>query len=576
MAPEPIVHGMILAAGFGTRLAPVTDHVPKPLLPVGGATLLDHAVAAFDRGGIDRIAVNTHHLGALVEDHLQQRPDSSRFSVFPEVDILGTGGALHGAREFLATADHFLVFNGDVLCDVDLSTLVEAHLQHRGLATLLLIDRPEINTVYVGADNSVVHIEGASPAGPDQLPGDGRALTYSGIGVFSRSLLDDIGPGFSSLITPLVRSLAADPGSVKGVFLEGVFWDDLGTLPRFLRVCQQVNESPAGFSWLQQSVGAAEGPLKLELITGHGSDRLFWRMITRGWSAVAMQCPDQDGQADEFRRHRSIGDFLHQCDLGSAEILAADEQEKTMLMEDLGQASLFFLARNPGTPAQLLAARYRQVVDHLLRLQAFTDNARAECPLAVDRTLGFDDFLWETNYFRERFLIGHLGFTEENTRGLIPEFEALAHCVANQPLVLLHRDFQSQNIHFQNGKVRLVDFQGMRLGPVGYDIMSLVMDPYVNLPGPLQEELLDRFAEGCGFDAAEVRIMALAAGMQRLMQALGAYGYLGHVKGKTTFLEHIPRGWANLVRLFGQSHMSSGKKSPWMPDSMPRLRSLLK
>ena len=76
------VRGMILAAGYGTRLAPVTDHVPKPLLPLGDRTLLDRIIDAFDRVGVHKIGINTHHLGGLVTDHVAGRSDRDRFSLF--------------------------------------------------------------------------------------------------------------------------------------------------------------------------------------------------------------------------------------------------------------------------------------------------------------------------------------------------------------------------------------------------------------------------------------------------------------------------------------------------------------
>ncbi len=586
MSSSPSIRGLILAAGFGTRLKPITGQIPKPLLPVGGATLLDHAVAAFDRGGIQEIAVNNHHLGELVTRHLQKRPDFSRFTHFPETEILGTGGALHGAREFLAAADYFLVFNGDVLCDVDLESLIRVHLESGRLATLLLIDRPEINSVLMAEDHSLVHIRGASSAPAPELGSGCRALTYAGIGIFSRHLLEDIGPGFSSLITPLVKNMEMVAGSVAGSIAgniggfvpDGVFWDDLGTLPRFLQVNQKVNDCPEDFVWLEESQRGLPLPLRLQQITGHGSDRHFWRLSTEDWSAVAMQCPDtasSGNQEDDFVRHLAIGDFLFACGLGTAETYSVDQKAKTLLMEDLGQASLLFLAGNPGTPAERLADRYRQVVDHLLQLQSFTTQAQEECPLAVDRCLDLATLRWETDYFREYFLQGYLGLDPKETQELDPDFSDLAQAVAKQPLVLLHRDFQSQNIHFKAGQVRPVDFQGLRMGPWGYDIMSLVMDPYVALPETLRDELLKRFVAGSDLDPVAAEAMLTAAGLQRLMQALGAFGFLGQVKGKTGFLNHIPRGLENLRFLLAKVNRNQGPGSPYLPGPLTRLAGFL-
>ena len=326
MAPDPIIRGFILAAGFGSRLAPITEHLPKPLLTVGGATLLDHAVAALDRAGIKNIAVNSHHLGSLVENHVVGRSDASRFQLFPEKEIQGTGGALHGARTFLEEADYFVVFNGDVLCDVDLSALIGVHIENQALATLLLVDRPNINTVHLNADQSIIHIEGAGPL--EEAPAEGNGLTYTGIGVFSRRILEDIGPGFSSLIAPLVRAMAIKSDCVKGLAPSGIFWDDLGTLPRLLHAAQDIDDDPARYSWLQNTPNLVSPPMHMTRITGHGSDRHFWRLATVGWAAIAMQSPADD---EEFTRQLSIGKFLHDKELGSAQVFSADEAAKVLL-----------------------------------------------------------------------------------------------------------------------------------------------------------------------------------------------------------------------------------------------------
>ncbi len=122
--------------------------------------------------------------------------------------------------------------------------------------------------------------------------------------------------------------------------------------------------------------------------------------------------------------------------------------------------------------------------------------------------------------------------------------------VVASPLVLMHRDFQSQNILLRQQRVRLVDFQGLRLGPLTYDLASLVWDPYVELPASLRQDLVARFAAGHPSLAAEViRAMTITAGLQRIMQALGAFGFLGLVKGKAEFLAHIPAGVDHLQQL---------------------------
>lgn len=543
------VRGMILAAGYGTRLAPLSDHLPKPLLPVPGGTVLDRAVAALDRAGVGPIGVNTHHLGPLVAAHLQRRPDEARFVLFPEATILGTGGALHNARAFLAGAGTFLLHNGDVLADLDLAALLADHRSSGALATLVLVDWPAVNSVRLAPDGAILAVADR----PAPAPG-GRALTYAGVGAFAASILADIGPGVSSLVEPLVRAVAARPGSVRGWVPAAPGWTDLGTLPRWL-----------------DAVGEA-GPLdggaaQLAPLTGHGSDRRFWRITAPRWSAVAMRSGPED---EEFARGAAVMAFLHAHGLGAAATLAIHPQEHVLLAEDLGEVDLHALAGGPGRDEAYAAA-----VDHLLRLQAATDLAAAACPAAVDRTLDRAALAWETGYFRSRFLQGHAGLEEAALRPLDAEFAALGAAVAAQPLVLMHRDYQSRNILLQDGRVRLVDVQGMRLGPLGYDAASLLWDPYVDLPADLRGDLLARFARGAaaahGLGPAAAAACVLAAGLQRLMQALGAYGYLGHAKGKTAFLAHVPRGLANLRDLLARAAAAGGPRLPALAALLDRL-----
>ncbi len=557
-APDPErMRALILAAGYGTRLAPVTDHLPKPLLPVHGVPLLDRIIAGVLAADVGPIAVNSHHLGTVVGDHLSGHEHAGQLVHFPETEILGTGGALANARDFLAAGPHFLVHNGDVLCGVDLRRVVAAHVVSGALATLLLVDWPAVNSVTLGRDGTVRHIGGAM-AEAAARPGD-RQLTYTGIGVFARELLADIEPGFSSLIDPLVRAVRTVPGSVRGYAPAGLVWDDLGTLHRWLRVAGRDVTTRDGF--------------RLERIRGHGSDRRFWRLGRGDWSAVAMVSPPAD---PEFTRFVDVGRFLAEAGLGPAEFLSVDEPNRTVLMTDLGRESMHAVATAPSAKPGDLAERYGQVVDLLLRLQALTEQAFSACPLAVDRVLDLDQLRWETTYFQERFLQGHLGLPAEQLTDLEPEFADLAAYVAGLPTVLVHRDFQSQNILFQDGRVRLVDFQGLRRGPLTYDLASLIHDPYVDLPADLRQDLVARFAAGTSAaPPAEIAAMTVCAGLQRVMQALGAFGYLGHVKGKPEFLAHIPAGVRNLRGLLADLKQMQDSTAANLPGRLPVLTSLI-
>jgi aminoglycoside/choline kinase family phosphotransferase len=173
----------------------------------------------------------------------------------------------------------------------------------------------------------------------------------------------------------------------------------------------------------------------------------------------------------------------------------------------------------------------------------------------------FDEHLyrWEQNYFFENFLGAE---NAEQAKALVP-LDAQARELAAQPRVLVHRDFQSQNVMVRGGEITLIDFQGMRAGLAGYDVASLLYDPYVTMTEGERENLSALYrslADRKDADAWHAELQACAR--QRLMQALGAYGFLGVVKGKTAFLRHIPVASERLAALCESDPL-------WQPLSEP-------
>ena len=164
-----------------------------------------------------------------------------------------------------------------------------------------------------------------------------------------------------------------------------------------------------------------------------------------------------------------------------------------------------------------------------------------------DRSL----YAWEHNYFRENFVAAVCGLdlSKAFLRDWQEECDRLIDRLTAFPPCLIHRDFQSQNIMIKNDRPVFIDFQGMRTGNLFYDLGSLLCDPYVVIGPEERSELiafyyrilepsysLDQFTDYFWEGAA-----------QRLMQALGAYGFLGLVKNKRDFLAHIPNGVKNLA-----------------------------
>jgi MurNAc alpha-1-phosphate uridylyltransferase len=214
---------MILAAGRGERMRPLTDHCPKPLLEAGGKPLIVWHIERLAAAGCRDLVINHAHLGAMIEAALG---DGSRFGVHirysPEGSALETAGGIARALPLLGDGP-FIVVNGDVFCDADFSALGQAAagLRNDGpLAHLLLVANPAHN-----------------PAGDFGLLGDGlvadqggERLTFAGLGAYHPALFAGLSPDAPAKLAPLLRAAMAR-GQVRGSRLDGR-WVDVGTPQR--------------------------------------------------------------------------------------------------------------------------------------------------------------------------------------------------------------------------------------------------------------------------------------------------------------------------------------------------------
>ncbi|MEN8107290.1 MAG: N-acetylmuramate alpha-1-phosphate uridylyltransferase MurU [Pseudomonadota bacterium] len=214
---------MILAAGRGERMRPLTDSMPKPLLRIGGQTLIERHIHALVQAGIQELVINYAHLG---ETLVRTLGDGSSYGVnihwSPEPEgALETGGGIFNALPLLGT-DPFIVVNADIWTDFPFAELPAAA---DSLAHLVLVDNPEH------------HPDGDFILSADRVTrGSGRRLTFSGIGVYRPALFEGCSAGAFPL-APLLRKAMADD-KVSGVHYQGV-WYDIGTPERL----QEVNDA---------------------------------------------------------------------------------------------------------------------------------------------------------------------------------------------------------------------------------------------------------------------------------------------------------------------------------------------
>ncbi|MEY2696941.1 MAG: hypothetical protein RL333_1079 [Pseudomonadota bacterium] len=221
------MRAMILAAGRGERLRPLTDHIPKPLIEAGGKPLILHLIESLVRGGIDEIIVNTAHLGEKIQARLGDgRAFGATIHYSPEHEALETGGGIYRALPLLGPAP-FLVINGDIATDFPFGTLKDRPID---LAHLVLVPNPDHHPQGDFGLAEGLALEQGSPQ-----------FTFGGIGVYRPELFSECSAGRFPL-APLLRT-AMKASRVSAELWPG-FWMDIGTIERLEAFDQRLRLEP--------------------------------------------------------------------------------------------------------------------------------------------------------------------------------------------------------------------------------------------------------------------------------------------------------------------------------------------
>jgi mannose-1-phosphate guanylyltransferase len=232
---------MVLCAGLGTRLRPLTDRVPKPAVPLCGLPLIRWNLALLRGAGVRRAAINTHHLPQPMEEAARDAAAALglELAVSHEPAIAGTGGALREARHLLGNADAIFLVNGDILFDVDLAEALSTHRRFGALATMVLAPMPEGSgyaAVETDPRGAVRLIAGRFGPGGDGL----SPWHFTGVHVLSPQVLDLVpAEPFELDVNRHVYPPLMDRGLVQAHLADG-YWNDLGTPARYLEASRDV------------------------------------------------------------------------------------------------------------------------------------------------------------------------------------------------------------------------------------------------------------------------------------------------------------------------------------------------
>jgi len=654
----------ILAAGFGERLRPITEHIPKPLLPILGKPVLQSLLEEVSALSVNKIGINLHHKKEDIENWIKQSPFSKKIRLFPEEKILGTGGALKNAEQFLRRSA-FLVHNSDIVSDIDLEKLLEFHISSKNIVTLAVHDCPEFNNVVVDERGFLKEILDSCFHRNDRGKQQWQRLAFTGIAVYEPEFLKFLPAGTSSIVDAWLDAVTAGY-KIGTLNVSGCCWRDIGTPPAYTSTVIEALNGDGEMVYIHPSAKGCKGvelngyvvieekcrldegislrnciilpgshvkirdkvknppipPLtkgregrliencilgpdfKIELneseipgsprtetlvrglspeadtllIGTGGSDRKYYRIKKDKNTAVLMQCIEGD---TDFQRQIEYTRFFLKHSIPVPELIETEPDKMRAIFEDLGDISLYSWLKCPREKKQIEKI-YRQVIDILIRLHTVATEYVLDCPLLRGRVFNYKDFRWETEYFIERFVKGIRDIKIKNLSALNDEFHRLALTVDSFPKTVIHRDFQSQNIMITKGGIpRLIDYQGARIGPPAYDVVSILWDPYYYLGDEKRERLLDYYISkmrkipphpplskgGWGdfqkrentaekFNERDFMETLLPCRLQRHMQALGAYGFLSVVKGKKYFLKYVPEG---LKLLKGDVTLSKNK-----------------
>ncbi len=534
---------LILAAGFGTRLHPFTQTLPKPLFTINDRPALDLTIDKLVSCGCDTIFINTHHLSEQIQAFVDGHPHRDMLEIVFEPEILDTGGAIANLRHAFSNAP-FLVINSDIICDLDLKQVIDYHLASDTIATLVLHDCPRFNKISINARKQVMDFNGSRNTG----------LAFTGIQVISPEFFNHMPdtPVFSSI--DVYKKLCTS-NKISAFVAKDLYWKDIGTIQSYQetsRECLSGKVFNLPLSELKE--------MEIAPIAGDGSDRLWFRAVHNEKTLVISDhdiCPDPSENLSQLKAFVNIGTHLNACKLPVPKILGHDSLSGQVAVEDLGNTHLADHIKGLKTELDnkldetAILHTYKQVIDALIQfsqngIKGFNSQWTCQTP-TYSKELILEK---ECRYFMEAFVRGYLNLDVQGA----PLDSAFSH-IADNALAhgltgLMHRDMQSKNIMINREDIYFIDFQSARIGPLQYDLASLFIDPYVILPDKIQSTLLVYAMSALGIESPvekdNFQHSYEYCCLTRNLQILGAFGFLSRVKGKLQIASYIPHALTSL------------------------------
>ncbi len=227
------MQGMILAAGFGTRLKPLTDKMPKALVPLLGKPMLHHIIDKFIDSGINEIIINTHYFSEQVEEFVKRSSYKADIKLVKEETILGTGGGIFNMLRHI-TEEDFFVYNTDVVCDVRLDELMKYHKLNRSVATMVMQDRETFNQVIIDSESRFCGLnlvnKGIKKIVREPVGGS-SLMAFCGIHAVNRRIISYQEEKTEYSIIDVYLNAVSGKEKIKA-YIPDIHWFDIGTIEK--------------------------------------------------------------------------------------------------------------------------------------------------------------------------------------------------------------------------------------------------------------------------------------------------------------------------------------------------------
>ena len=501
---------MILAAGFGSRLKDITVDIPKPLVDVGDSKkIIDIVVDNLLDARIDEIAVNLHYKGDIVKNYLREKYPEIKWRFYFEKEILGTGGGLYNAKDFFIDCNEFVLINSDIMIFSDIKKFIRKHRENKTVSSLVLFENQNDKRGVYYIKNRV---SGFSQDKIDNYENI-KTGTFTGIHIINNKIFDYINNYLKknrekkfSIINIYKHMIKT--GKKVGAIETKDYWRDLGTIESL----KEGRKEYIAFNTVKKEFGEKVKTIK-KTFQG-GSNKRIFRVETEKNSKIIIF-----SKPEEIKSISAISIFFQNKKYPIPKIIK--NSKEWIIMEEGGKLSLLDIVNKYKKENRFPIEYYKKAIDCLDELARIDIKKFPVKSLYQTAYFDLENIKFDINYFN-RYYFKKL--SEEEIDTLADKiYKDLKKC----PVSIIHRDYQSTNILINgDNELRIIDFQTMRLGPIVYDLASLIFDSYIPFDKKTINTLIDYFFSLENFKNLDKKVFWTAAFI-RILQNLGAFGKLG-------------------------------------------------